>query len=268
MAQSAGGISYYFLDFDDNIMFLSTPIIVLNTVTKKEKELSTGEFANVESLLGRPGPWEDYRIFSDTFRNFRDVATSQLPAGTEQRFVADVRAAIASPGDTWKGPSWKFFVYACQQQRPLSIVTARGHSADTMKAGIDVLVKAGLVTRVPNYHTVLAVTNDDTRRALGDVDGSMTVPALKRRAIIETVDLAVKNHPKEPNLRFGMSDDDPKNVSLIVRAMCECKKKYPDKRFFVINTHMHEEVKLEVFPVDSPVVGHPEPDACAPDFLE
>jgi hypothetical protein len=54
-----------------------------------------------------------------------------------------------------------------------------------------------------------------------------------------------------------MSDDDPQNVSLIIRAMSECKQKYADKRFFVINTHMNEEVKLEVFPIDTPVVGRP-----------
>jgi len=37
--------------------------------------------------------------------------------------------------------------------------------------------------------------------------------------------------------------------------MVECKKKYLDKRFFVINTPRGENVKLEVLPVDFPVTG-------------
>jgi len=57
-----------------------------------------------------------------------------------------------------------------------------------------------------------------------------------------------------------MSDDDPKNVDLIIKAMCDCKKKYLDKRFFVIDTHEGEKVKLEVFPVDYPVTGRSEVD--------
>lgn len=36
---------------------------------------------------------------------------------------------------------------------------------------------------------------------------------------------------------LGMSDDDPGNIDLIVKAMCDCKKKYLDKRFFAIDTH-------------------------------
>ncbi len=58
----------------------------------------------------------------------------------------------------------------------------------------------------------------------------------------------------------GMSDDDPENVDLIIKAMCDCKKKYLDKRFFVINMHECEQVKLEVFPVDYPVTRKADTD--------
>ena len=79
--------------------------------------------------------------------------------------------------------------------------------------------------------------------------------ALKRIAIRRSVDRALELYGAEPEHRFGMSDDDPKNVNLIIKAMCDCKKKYLDKRFFVIDTHEGEKVKLEVFPVDYPVTG-------------
>jgi hypothetical protein len=78
---------------------------------------------------------------------------------------------------------------------------------------------------------------------------------LKRIAIRKTVDEALSRYGFEPEHRFGMSDDDPKNVDLIIKAMCDCKKKYMGKRFFVIDIHENEKVKLEVFPLDFPVTG-------------
>jgi len=52
-----------------------------------------------------------------------------------------------------------------------------------------------------------------------------------------------------------MSDDDPNNVTLAISAMRDCKVKYPDKRFFVINTNREEFVKLEIFRMDDPVTA-------------
>ena len=51
-----------------------------------------------------------------------------------------------------------------------------------------------------------------------------------------------------PNLarRFGMSDDDPKNVELITAEMKELKKVYPEMSFFVIQTFEDSYVKTEV----------------------
>ncbi len=253
---SSDGISFYFFDFDDNIMFLSTSIVVRNPVTRETRELSTGEFANVHSLLGQPGDWQDWAMFDGSFKNFRDIPEDQLEPGQKQHFVNDVEAAVSGPDDSWQAPAWPLFVHACAAQRPVSIVTARGHSPATLQAGVRVLVDKGLIPKEPNYHTVFPVGNDDVRRdQLDDPDLEITTPALKKRAIMQTVDKALERYGAEPQHRFGMSDDDPKNVHLIISAMAECKKKYLDKRFFVINTHMGEKVKLEVFPVDFPVTG-------------
>lgn len=265
MAAPSDGISFYFFDFDDNIMFLATPIFLRNAITHEEQAVSTKEFASIQPLLGRSAPWADYAVFGGSFRNFRDIPPGQLAPGQKQHFVADVEKAVAAHDCEWQGPSWKLFAYACDQQRPISIVTARGHSRETLKAGVRVLVDRGLITREPLYHTIFPVGNDDVRRELGDTNLDTTTPALKRRAIIATVEQALTRYGEQPDHRFGMSDDDPQNVDLIIRAMCECKRKYPDKRFFVINTHMHEEVKLEVFPADMPVTGPP--GSRAPDLL-
>jgi hypothetical protein len=250
-------VSFYFFDFDDNIMFLTTKIIVVNTVTGEEVLLSTEEYAAVHPQLGKAGKWEDYAEFLGTFRNFRD--TDAPP--DQQPFVKDVLAAVQQSPDKWQAPSWDLFVYACEKRRPVSIVTARGHSPETIKAGIRALVNSKLLPAEPVYHSIYPVANETIREQLGESKKpgalQMTTPALKKLAIIESVDRGVREHGPDLPHRFGMSDDDPSNVSLVITAMRDCKAKHPDKRFFVINSQRDQKVKLEVFTINTAVVGDP-----------
>lgn len=265
MNTQSDGVSLYFFDFDDNVMCLGTPVFIRNTVTGETRKLSTGEFATVFPRLGIPGEWQDYAMFEGSYARFRDLPKAQAEAGQKQYFTQDIENALQLPEQEWKGPSWDLFHYACWRQRPVSIITARGHEPDTLKQGIRVLVERGFLLKEPNYHTIFPVGNDQVReQQLGDTSLTMTTPALKKRAIIQSVAQALDTFGAGVPHRFGMSDDDPQNVHLIISAMCECKKKYLDKRFFVINTHQGEMVKLEVFPVNFPVAGHPEADAQEP----
>lgn len=260
-----GSWTFYLFDFDDNTMFLDTKVAVRNTVTGKEKLIGTHEFAAVRQQLGVHGYWQDYEIYEDTYRFFRDRVQSDDDADAEEYFVADIKDALANkdPSD-WQAPSWSMFVHACNNGRPLSFITARGHSAETIKAGVKVLVSAGLVEREPNYLSIYAVSNDksraqilaeiptDTEREAIEKSKDPT-SALKRYAIHQTVKKGIAEYGQEPPHRFGMSDDDPGNIDLIVKAMAETKVWYPDKRFFAINTHSGRHVKLEVYPMDFPV---------------
>src|SRR5437868_10315439 len=71
-----GGRSFYFFDFDDNVAFLSTPIIIFHKKTGEELALSSSEFAHENKNIGQTGPYEDYFMdFNDkngSFRYFRD----------------------------------------------------------------------------------------------------------------------------------------------------------------------------------------------------
>jgi hypothetical protein len=244
---------FYFFDFDDNIMYLTTKILLKNMVTKEVIEISTGDFANIFSELGKPGKWQDYAMFEDSYKNFSDIPKDQLKHGQKQHLIEDIEKAIQTDPSVWQAPSWKLFVYACEKQEPVSIVTARSHSPETIMDGIRTLKEHNLIAREPEILTIFPVGNTDIRKKeLGDDQLEMTTPSLKKRAIIKTVEQAMEKYGLEPSHYFGMSDDDPKNVDLIISAMLECKKKYMDKRFFVINTHVGEMVKLEVFPVDVP----------------
>lgn len=260
MATEKDRLSFYFFDVDDNIVFLSTPIYILNAETGGEKAVSTGEFARIHPYLGQPGLWEDFKVFEDTFREFRDIPADKLAPDQVQYFVRDISNLVADTTGKWRAPSWDLFVHACQNQRPLSFVTARGHHPDTIKAGVEVMREAGLIDKTPNYLTIYPVGNDEVRKnELDDPDLRKTTPRLKKTAIIKSIEKAIKDYGDAYDVQFGMSDDDPANVNLIISAMRDCKLNFPDRRFFVINTHHNPEygvdqrVKLEVFGYDQPV---------------
>jgi hypothetical protein len=240
--------SFYFFDFDDNIMFLETTILIQNTVTSEVLPLSTAQFAQVSPFLGIPGKWQAYALFKDSYQHFRDHETQE-----ESFFVSDIREAITQRApEEWQAPSWDFFAHACAKQRPLSIITARGHKPETIKAGIRLLKEHGFIEQEPNYLTIFPVSNDDVRIRLGDTALHYTIPSLKKLSIIKSVEAGLDKYGHDLPHQFGMSDDDPRNVDLIIEAMRDCKQQYEDKRFFVFNTHLEQQVKLEVLPIGMP----------------
>ena len=146
----------------------------------------------------------------------------------------------------WKGPSWDFFYHAVFNKRPISIITARGHSAETIRAGIEILVQKNILPYSPNYLSIYAVSHPETQRGLGDENLNMPVAKLKHTAIINSIETAMQVYGKNPAHRFGMSDDDPENIKLGTQALIEMKKKYPKNSFYMISTHEQNLVKKEV----------------------
>ncbi len=263
-----GGRSFYFFDFDDNVAFLSTPIILFERDSKRELKVSSGEYAKIHRTVGKPGAYEKYQLINDdetgSFRSFRDRDLGLLGKllGRKQMFVQDLAAALGYPDVEWKGPSWSCFYHAALNRRPMSVITARGHTADTIKAGIDLFVRRRYLPHSPNYLSIFPVTNPDVRLQLGCKDGSTSVAALKKAAIRASVERAIEVYGKSDFHRFGMSDDDPHNIELITEEMRSLKGKYPTMSFFVIETQAGRSVKWEVYP------DHSEATVCSvnPDF--
>lgn len=243
-----GGKSFYFFDFDDNIAYLTTPIIVFNKQDGSERPLTSGQFAQISKQIGQAGPYKNYYLdFNDehgSFRNFRDRPTNS--AELKQRFVIDIEEALKKAEWDWKAPSWNCFYHATYNQRPLSLITARGHHSETIKSGIQAMVASGHLPRDPNYLSVYPVSNPQTRAELGDQELKASVPELKRSAIRQSVEQALSRYQYSPFHRFGMSDDDPHNVELITEEMKSLKSKYPEMSFFVIQTFKDSYVKREV----------------------
>lgn len=247
-----GGRSFYFFDFDDNVAFLSTPIIIFHKDTGAEISLTSGEFAAEHKNVGKSGPYIDYYMdFNDlngSFRHFRDKELNplEIKAGKKQTFVEDVIKALNDIDTHWKAPSWEYFYHATYNERPVSLITARGHHPSTIIEGVEQMVQAGYLPHSPNYHSIYPVSNPEVRAKLGDIHFKQSVAELKKHAIRASVEKAIDLYGYSPFHRFGMSDDDHKNVELITEEMRDLKRKYPEMSFFVIETFKDSFSKREV----------------------
>lgn len=247
-----GGRSFYFFDFDDNVAFLSTPIIIFHKKTGAEIALSSGEFAHENRNIGISGLYQDYFLeFNDvngSFRHFRDKELNpiEVKEGKKQGFVQDIIKALGELDTHWKAPSWEYFYHATYNHRPVSLITARGHHPDTIVEGVNQLVDAGYLPHSPNYHSIFPVSNPEVRKNLGDIHLNQSVAELKKHAIRASVEKAIEVYGHSPYHRFGMSDDDHKNVELITEEMRDLKKKYPEMSFFVIETFKDSFSKREI----------------------
>jgi len=244
-----GGRSFYFFDFDDNIINLLTPIVLFHKNTKDEKLISTHELAEHGQSIGISGIYADYKFdFDDSvgsYRFFRDSTT--ITDIKEKNFTKDIYQVINKPQFKWKGPSWKYFHYATFNQRPLTIITARGHSPEVIRQGINILLEENHIEMEPNYLAIYPVSNPAIKQELGDEEELLSVSELKKLAIIKSVEKAIEVYGDNPLHRFGMSDDDAKNIELITEAMLVLKKLYKKMSFFVIDTQFGKCIKKEIF---------------------
>lgn len=115
---------YYAFDWDDNICFMPTQIIVLSE-NEEEIGMSTEDFAEHRHQLGvEPFYYKGATIVGyapNPFRNFRTEG--------DKRFIID--SMVATPG-----PSWNDFVECINGGSIFSIITARGHNPNTLKEAV------------------------------------------------------------------------------------------------------------------------------------
>lgn len=82
----------------------------------------------------------------------------------------------------------------------------------------------------------------DEERAKGRINSAMR----KRIAAREFVASCVQEFGHIPAHKFGMSDDNKDNVYSVIQAMADSKESFPHMRFYVINTHHGDFVKMEI----------------------
>jgi hypothetical protein len=165
---------YYAFDWDDNIMFMPTSIIVLSE-NDEEVPMSTEDFAEHRHQIGKePFSYKGTTVVDfapDPFRNFGVKG--------DKRFVLD--AMVASVG-----PSWNDFVECINGGSIFAIITARGHNPNTLKEGVYNLImsnKNGLNSRT------LAENLYRYRNIGNEVTGEKKAKALTPKELREYLDL-------------------------------------------------------------------------------
>lgn len=141
-SNSSDELSYYALDWDDNILHMPTKILMDKKVGDEWEPVavSTAEFATVRNDK------ENWRLRDDdptkAFSEFRDFGSRG-----DNAFIEDAKAAI-SAGET--GPSWDAFIKCLVDGSIFAIITARGHEPQSMRKGVEWIID-NILTKDEQY---------------------------------------------------------------------------------------------------------------------
>jgi hypothetical protein len=166
---------YYAFDWDDNILFMPTSIILLSD-KDDEVPMSTEDFAEHRQQIGKePFNYKGTAIVDfapNPFRNFRSEG--------DKRFVLD--SMLAQPG-----PSWNDFVECINGGSIFAIITARGHNPKTLREAVYNLIMGNHL----GINSKTLSTNLKRYRNLGgdvNVDGK-TITTLTKNELNEYLNL-------------------------------------------------------------------------------
>lgn len=117
-------MKYYAFDWDDNIMYMPTKIVLLDD-EGLEVGMSTEDFAHYRTDIGKqPFEYEGRMIVNFAENPFRYFRTEG-----DKAFLVD--SLVAS-----EGPAWDDFVECINGGSIFAIVTARGHNPNTLKNAV------------------------------------------------------------------------------------------------------------------------------------
>lgn len=217
---------YYAFDWDDNLMFMPTTIILLSE-NDEEVPMSTEDFAEHRHQVGKePFSYKGTTIVDfapDEFRNFGTKG--------DKRFLLDCMMAPA-------GPSWNDFIECVNGGSIFSIITARGHHPDTLKEGVYNLIMAnknGLNSRT------LAENLYKYRNIGNEVSGDRKIKALTPKELREYLDLC-QFYPVSYGEGSAVSPEEGKNKAIKkFVAYCQDMAEEIGKKAFFKNDILNNE---------------------------
>lgn len=253
-------ITSWNFDWDDNIMYTKSPVYFFHKKTHKEVALTSEEFAQARQEVGKPGKWLEYEIdpnpTTGTYRNFRE--------GSENYFLKYIKQTVEqSKPQKWEGPSWKKFVVALSNPKSAkytTIITARGHSSESLNEGLKYLQQKNLIKNLPPIQNLYAVTYPGIKQTLRLQDplpNSSELKALVMEKILDDIEshklgnVSAKVYDREGNCcvamhLWGFSDDDYGNFETAVNYLSAKVKagKWPHiKLTLFYSGHMKKGVK-------------------------
>jgi hypothetical protein len=265
-------LKYYIFDWDDNILHMPTRIHLerrLQDGSWVPHLVSTWLFTVIrnDTVNYRPpeGNWKK------AFCEFRDFDETH-----ESIFLKDARTAIDHllKGQTAPPPSFNTFKKSLIEGRIFAIVTARGHSSETLKRGVRLFIDRVLTpeertTMLSNlrgyvisydgaplnasmddeqtlaYYLSLnkyhAVTSPQFEQLVeGRIPDHNKSEARKQFAILDFLDhlfTIIERIGVRKPISVGFSDDDPANIRAVEEYIRdELAKRFPAVRFVVYDT--------------------------------
>ena len=139
---------YYIFDWDNNILHMPTKIKLEHLGDDgvwRPVEVSTSTFALVRTDT------EHYRapggIWAEAFRNFEDPSPEK-DERSRNHFIEDTIVALERVEHGEKpGPSYNALKKTLREGRLFSIVTARGHSPETIEKAVRIFIRYALTER-------------------------------------------------------------------------------------------------------------------------
>ncbi len=265
---------YYIFDWDDNILRMPTCIYLDKLQpdgTWAPHKVSTSVYSVVRQDTAH------YRLANnsrdDAFREFQDSSPPDV-----NTFLRDTRAAIRKvvSGEEAPCPSFSTFRKTLREGRLFAIVTARGHSAETLRHAVEIFIDEALTaddreTMMSNlrgyrhcydgisdfgtdaeeldYYLSLnryhAVTSPDFNSWLEHKLSQKVNPEQRKQFaigdfvehVIRIVARSMEGKGSWKPISVGFSDDDPGNIALVQKYISDAlAKRFPDVTFCVYDT--------------------------------
>lgn len=249
-------------DWDDNIAFMPTSIVLFHKKNHSELMMDTGSFALFRKKIGVSGNFKnkalanyEIRVNQDynSFRYFRDGRD-----GTNY-FLNDLKKAMQADPKKWQGPVWNDFIKALNDEKMAknsTIITARGHSPQAMVEGLDYLKNLGIIRFLIPAKNIYPVSNKLVAQKFVAQGSAARPSAIKAKVMLSLLDQLQKNallaDLKEvlgPNgeqvgryLLWEFSDDDYGNYSKAVEVLSQEVRagRWPNIKITLIYTGLHD----------------------------
>lgn len=273
-------LSYYCFDWDDNLLKMPTLINMLALVDNQWQpvKITTAQFAQVRK------DHTNWKLDQNAFDEFSDIGIRG-----RRGFLSDIQVAI---GDVqypekplaYASKSWDKFIQAILDGALISIITARGHSPQTLREGVAWIIDNYLTDEqraivykncVKFYETLLApygLYAFDPKSITGSryvskwldscgfyavshIDFIKNNPGTSLESPEYGKEVALKDfiarcdvYSKKMNIPFeaGMSDDDNGNILHIKTVLSELIQMYPDCKFTLFDTSNGGYVKTTI----------------------
>ena len=231
--QGTPDLKYYAFDWDDNIVFMPT-LILLVDIENNEVGMSTHAFAEYRHLIGK----QEFEYEGHTIKDYAQNPFRNFRVEGDKQFLTDVPHAKI-------GPSFKDFKECVEGASIFAIITARGHNPNTLKEGCKIYIQTGfggintikVLESIKKYNELFGVQSSNNEDELIDNYLSMCVfepvsfgqgsaaspETLKVTALNNFIEYVnkqakgIKKHAvKGAKINIGFSDDDKKNIDTMI----------------------------------------------------